>query len=79
LQCSGPEIFFPAEYKISVSEDGVNFKEVKKMERPVSKLPLNEIELWSWKGRTSARYIHIEARSAAKGGGWIFADEIIVK
>lgn len=79
LQCSGPEIFFPAEYKISVSEDGVNFKEVKKMERPVSKLPLNEIELWSWKGRISARYIHIEARSAAKGGGWIFADEIIVK
>lgn len=79
LQCSGPEIFFPAEYKILVSTDGENFQEIKKMERPISKLPLNEIETWSWKGKISTRYIRIQARSAARGGGWVFADEIIVR
>ena len=78
LQCSGPEIYFPAEYKISVSTDGETFAELKKTVHPVSKLPLNKIEQWGWKGRTTARYIKVEARSSAQHGGWIFADEIIV-
>ena len=78
LQCSGPEIYFPAEYKISVSTDGETFAELKKTDHPVSKLPLNKIEQWGWKGRTTARYIKVEARSSAQHGGWIFADEIIV-
>ena len=78
LQCSGPEIYFPAIYNIYISEDGKNFTEIYKKGHKVSKLPLNETEVWSWKGKKKARYIRVEANTT-QAGGWIFADEIEVQ
>ena len=77
LQCSRPDIYYPAHYKISISTDGKNFKSIYHKEHEVDLLPLVETQYWEWKGREKARYIRIEAGNGKKGG-WIFTDEIKV-
>lgn len=78
LQYSGPEIYFPGEYRISVSTDGRHFQEIYSHTHDVRQEPPVDIRLFSWKGKAKARYVRITASPGAMGG-WIFADEIIVR
>ena len=75
LQCSRPDIFYPAIYQISISNDGQHFEKIYEKTHKVSHLPLVATDYWIWKGKQKARFVRIEARNGKKGG-WIFTDEI---
>ncbi len=77
LQSSGPEIFLPAAYIISVSEDGRHFTEIENRKHQVERLVNPGVEAWEWRGKTKARYVRIQAPSG-QYGGWIFVDEVEV-
>ena len=77
LQCSRPDIFYPAHYQVSISSDGQHFKKIFQKQHEVDLLPLVETRYWEWRGKQKARYIRIEAGNGQKGG-WIFVDEIKV-
>ena len=78
MQAAGPEVFLPAEVIISVSDDGQKFKRLKRAKHKVSREPGFAFENHTWKGKTKARYIRVQARSGKELGGWIFTDEIVV-
>ncbi len=78
MQMCGPEIFFPASFTVSVSDDGVDFMELHHQETPVVKSTTTEIRTDCWKGSAEGRYVRIQATSG-EYGGWIFADEIIIR
>ena len=76
MQSCGPEIYFPAEYRVSISRDNTLFKEIYSNTYPIEETPTSEYRQLSWRGKASARYIRIKAKAAK---GWVFADEIVVK
>ncbi len=78
IQSCGPEIFFPGAYIVSVSNDGKNFTELEKqvIEEPKTDNPT--VKTWTCKKKASARYIRVQAKPS-RFGGWLFADEIVVK
>ncbi len=78
MQMCGPEIFFPASFTVSVSDDGVDFAELHHQETPVVKSTTTQVRTDSWKGRAYGRYVRIQARSG-EFGGWIFADEVVIR
>ncbi len=78
MQMCGPEIFFPASFSVSVSENGVDFTELHHQETPVVRSTTTEVRTDSWKGKAYGRYVRIQATSG-EFGGWIFADEIIIR
>lgn len=78
MQSSGPEIFYPSQYTVSVSEDGKNFTQVFDKKYESSKEPILNFKTLTWKGSKTARYIRVQAKSSSFGG-WLFVDEIIVK
>ena len=78
MQSSGPEIFYPSQYTVSVSEDGKNFTQVFDKKYESSKEPILDFKTLAWKGSKTARYIRVQAKPSSFGG-WLFVDEIIVK
>lgn len=78
MQSSGPEIFYPSQYTVSVSEDGKNFTQVFDKKYESSKEPILNFKTLTWKGSKTARYIRVQAKPSSFGG-WLFVDEIIVK
>ena len=78
MQSSGPEIFYPSQYPVSVSEDGKNFTQVFDKKYESSKEPILNFKTLTWKGSKTARYIRVQAKPSSFGG-WLFVDEIIVK
>ena len=78
MQAAGPEVFLPAEVIISVSDDGQKFKRLKRKTHKVSREPGFAFANHTWKGKTKARYVRVQARSGKELGGWIFTDEIVV-
>lgn len=78
MQSSGPEVFAPAEITISVSDDGVNFKQIDKQSYTVAKEPDFFIKEYIWQGNARGRYVRYQANSGSTFGGWIFTDEIVV-
>ena len=78
MQSSGPEIFYPSQYMVSVSEDGKNFTQVFDKKYESSKEPILNFKTLTWKGGKTARYIRVQAKPSSFGG-WLFVDEIIVK
>jgi len=78
MQSSGPEIFYPSQYTVSVSEDGTNFTTVYDKKFESSKEPILDFKTLTWKGSKNARYIRVQAKPSSFGG-WLFVDEIIVK
>ena len=78
MQAAGPEVFLPAEVIISVSNDGQKFKRLKREKHKVSREPGFAFANHTWKGKTKARYVRVQARSGKELGGWIFTDEIVV-
>ncbi len=78
MQVCGPEIFFPATYVVSVSDDGKTFRTLGEQNTPVVKTPTPDIRTYKWAGKTQGRYVRVQAK-AGKFGGWLFADEVEVR
>lgn len=79
MQVVGAEVFLPASVTISVSDDGVNFTELKHQDFAVSKEEAIKFINVAWEGNAKCRYIRYQARAGKEFGGWIFTDEIVVK
>lgn len=79
MQACGPEIFYPSQYIVSLSTDGKNFTTVYSYQEKSEKTIQPNVRTYQWKGKSSqARYIRIQAMPSTFGG-WLFADEIVVK
>lgn len=79
MQACGPEIFYPSAYIVSLSTDGNNFSEVYHHKEKSEKTIQPDVRTYQWKGKaTPARYVRVQAEPSTFGG-WLFADEIIVK
>ena len=78
MQVCGPEVFMPSEVIISVSNDGKEFTELKRMEHKVVKDDKVTFTNFGWEGDAKARYIRYQA-SSGEFGGFLFTDEIVVK
>ena len=79
MQVVGAEVFLPASVVISVSDDGVNFTELKHQDFVVNKEEAIKFSDVSWEGTVKGRYVRYQAGAGKELGGWIFTDEIIVK
>lgn len=75
FQSSGPEIFLPAMFIISISDDGKSFEEIYECNQTVERLSNPSVEIQSWTGSIRTRYVRLQALSG-EYGGWIFADEV---
>ena len=78
MQSCGPEIFYPSQYSVAVSDDGKDFKTVFDQKYESKKDSKIDVKMFTWKGSASARYIRIKAKPSTFGG-WLFVDEVIVK
>ncbi len=78
MQMCGPEIFYPQDYIVSVSTDGVHFTELGRMHRDSERTDVPDVLTFSVKKKARARYIRVQA-TPSTFGGWLFADEIVVK
>lgn len=79
MQVVGPQVYLPVEVIISVSTDGVNYTELKRVSSTVDlEKPVDFIN-HSWKGTAKARFVRYQAKSSSQHGGWIFTDEVVVK
>ena len=78
MQSCGPEIFYPSRYVVSVSNDGKDYVPVIDQKYESKKEPQIDVKGFVWKGSKMARYVRIQAEPSTFGG-WLFADEIIVK
>ena len=78
MQVCGPEVFMPSEVIISVSNDGKEFTELKRMEHKVVKDDKVTFINFGWEGNAKARYIRYHA-SSGEFGGFLFTDVIVVK
>ena len=80
LQLRGPEVWLPKEVVISLSEDGQNFTEMKRIATDV---PVTEERLtfrnYRWEGNAKARYVHFQGLLNREVMGWMFTDEIVIK
>ena len=80
MQVCGPEVFLPAETVISVSDDGSEFRELRRITRDVVRDDRVTFVTDGWYAADAsvrARYIRVQARSG-QFGGWIFTDEIVI-
>ena len=75
----GPEIYLPAQVVYAISEDGINFTELKNEEKmPDLSIP-TIYQDYKWNGISKGRYVRVTAKATPEHSGWIFTDEIIVK
>lgn len=79
MQVVGAEVFLPETVVISISNDGVNFTELKQYTCKVNKEESIKFVTISWEGSAEGRYIRYQARAGTEYGGWVFTDEIVVK
>ncbi|WP_286150584.1 glycoside hydrolase family 20 protein [Bacteroides acidifaciens] len=79
MQVVGAEVFLPASVTISISDDGINFTELKHQTFEVTKEDPIKFTDISWEGNAQGRYVRYQAQAGKEFGGWIFTDEIIVK
>lgn len=81
MQSAGPEIYYPLDVTLSVSNDGENFTELRSEHTPFNTTPDYYIKEFQWKADAAApvkaRYVRIHARQGEKGG-WVFTDEIVI-
>ncbi len=88
MQVCGPEVFLPAEVVILVSEDGSEFRELRRITRDVVRDDRVTFVTDGWyapdvpgasvEASVSARYVRVQARSG-QYGGWVFTDEIVIR
>lgn len=83
LENQGPDIYFPTSVTVSVSDDGINFKEVGTVKRAFVKNPTSDLKDFKVSFQEqSVRYVKVVAtnlKTIASGNGvWLFVDEIII-
>lgn len=83
LENQGPGIYFPIAVTVSVSNDGINFKEVGSEKRAFAKNPSFDLKEFKISfEEQSVRYVKVEAtnlKTIESGGDvWLFVDEIII-
>lgn len=78
MQSYSAWVFYPSEYKVSISDDGKNFTEVYDGKWATDHDIRAGIRTLAWKGAKLARYIRVQG-STTEDGGWLFTDEIVVK
>lgn len=78
MQAYGAWVFFPEEFKVSVSNDGTNFTEVYTATSEVNRDIQSGFRTLSWNGSKQARYVRVQGKTTMDGG-WLFTDEIVVK
>ena len=78
IEANGAEVWLPATYEIYVSDDNENFTLAGKQEYTIGKFDRKACQTYTWKGKAEGRYLRLKAYRS-EFGGWIFADEIIVK
>lgn len=78
MQLTGPGVYMPGNVTISISNDGLNFKQIQQVDNDV---PYTDASLrfktfiFDLKGNT-ARYVRITAKNEKKG--FMFSDEVVV-
>lgn len=77
MQSPGPEVYYPANVIISVSEDGEVFTPIHSENYPTSNKESYGFRTYEWSGKIQARYVRFQAQ-AGSHGGWVFTDEIII-
>ncbi len=79
MQACGPEIFYPSSFRVSLSADGKDFREVYSSSEKSVKTVQPDVRAYRWKGRSQkARYVRVQA-APSDFGGWLFTDEIVVR
>lgn len=78
MQMCGPEIFYPEDYVVSVSNDGEHFTELGRMHHDSQRTVNPDVLTFAVRKAAKARYIRVQASPSAFGG-WLFADEVVVK
>ena len=78
MQMCIPDVWFPAEVTIYISNDGKGYRELARIEHTVVRNEELSFKEYGWKGNTKARYINYRAKCGPQRG-WLFTDEIIVK
>lgn len=78
MQVCGPEVYFPAEVIVSVSDDGQSFSELCHLHHEVIKDDKVSFRNFGWEGCARARYVRYQAMHG-KFGGFLFTDELIVR
>lgn len=78
IEANGAEVWLPATYEIYVSDDNENFVEAGKQTYTIGRHDRKACQTYTWKGKAEGRYLRVKAYRS-EHGGWIFADEIIVK
>ena len=68
MQVVGAEVFLPASVVISVSDDGVNFTELKHQDFVVNKEEAIKFSDVSWEGTVKGRYVRYQARAGKELG-----------
>lgn len=76
MQLIGPDVWYPENVEISISDDGVNFTRVKEISTPHSASAGLSFKTYAWEGNARARYVRYRATSST---GCVFTDEIIVR
>ena len=78
MQMCIPDVWFPAEVTIYISNDGKGYRELARIEHTVVRNEELSFKEYGWQGNTKARYINYRAKCGPQRG-WLFTDEIIVK
>lgn len=78
MQLTGPEVFMPEYVKISVSNDGENFKEIAEVWNDIATtIPDLIFKDFSTICNEQVRFIRYQAARSPKKG-WLFLDEIVI-
>lgn len=80
MQLIGPYVWLPEEVTFSVSADGKDFTDLKRI---VTEIPVTDekltLQTYVWEGDCRARYVRLRAKSNGIIGSWIFVDELVVR
>lgn len=80
VQVIANDVRYPEWVKISVSDDGKNYRLIKHLINDSPRdLPGGSIRDFSFSGNVSGRYIHYQAHRPEDDRSYIFTDEIVVK
>lgn len=76
MQIIGPQVWFPTNVTISVSDDGVNFKQLAAIENVPEPTTGLSFKTYAWEGAEKARFVRYVATTTV---GCQFTDEIIIR